>query len=411
MKENDDLSFLEKIEPKLDNFKHSGLAFRKLKETGKQQETNSIAKPPKKIGFGTTIESEKMAANIEKTSEARLHKSQSINYFDKQHLDMRKMDPRKAADFYIKKVSSEYHNEKYRNDRNPVQSDNIQRELVRNLTSAQESERMNSPNTSMEKENAFMDFAKSLGNGEGGTQKSRISSVKQIHSTGVVQTKETGSSNNYKKQSSHSSTKEGHQIPSEERIKRKAESFARLQSARRGLQPFDFKLPSETMIELRCILHPTIQRSWKCESDSWFPGMRQYYNTLKPKNINAVERKMKAQQHFKSEKQKYIIKDVEEARSKPIVRCSSNYMDPDRLDRQLQLEKDKNIIAKRTVYDPVYKKDKVTNVPFQTLFPKTELDQKDVFMNANQEYRPVSSHQFRERKKKDWVSQTDFKLF
>ena len=95
------------------------------------------------------------------------------------------------------------------------------------------------------------------------------------------------------------------------------------------------------MVEFRCMLHPTLTRDWKYTTDNWFPGMRHRHKQLRDaesKNkATIVERRVVPKQYFETKLFKYNEADVQEARSKPIVRCGSRYIDPDRKDRQEQL--------------------------------------------------------------------------
>jgi hypothetical protein len=170
------------------------------------------------------------------------------------------------------------------------------------------------------------------------------------------------------------------------------------------------------------MLHPTMKRDWNYPEDTWFPGMMTKNKELRQNNKETYvdERKVVSKQFFQTKVFQYNVADVEEARSKPIVRCSSAYIDPDRAVRQEQNEKDKKIICKKAVYDKVLKKERITNVPFYTLFKGNEAVRKDEKKAIDDDktdcpsvadYRPVSSHKFRDIDKGQWVSQKNFKLF
>ena len=391
VKENKDLDFLKNLQPNFENFKHSGYSCRKQKEAGKQQESNSIAKPPRKRGFGN--------AQVEATDKNKISfvgLQQTINDWDKPYTDIRKIDPKQVTDYYIKKVCRDYQSLM------TLEETNLHNKDGPNTHTRLESERPLSPGVSVRKEN-FLDNS----NNDVGSTRSKPALPGTKTTASPPQTR--GSTAKGKAIRISSSQQRLKPKESEPTLQSKAASYARLQSARRGPAPFEFALPDENAVEIRCMLHPTIQRAWKYETDTWFPGMRQYFKTLLPADKKVDERKVAPKQFFRSKLFQYNIEDVEEARSKPVVRCSSNYIEPDRVERQNQLEKDKLIIAKRTIYDKVTKKDKTVNVPFKTLFPKEEV--KTASIQHGEAYRPVSSHQFRENHKNNWVTPADFKLF
>lgn len=390
VKENKDLGFLDTLQPNFENFKHSGFSCRKLKEASKQQESNSIAKPPRKRGFGNPPVQE---PNDNKITLIGLQ--QTINDWDKPYTDIRKIDPKQVTDYYIKKVCRDYQSLM------TLEETNLGNREGTNHT-RQESERPLSPGVSIRKDNLLDNSNNDVGSNR---SKPILTATKPTAS----QTQTRCSTSKGKMIRISSSQQRLKPKVTEQSLQSKAASYARLQSARRGPAPFEFALPEENAVEIRCMLHPTIQRAWKYETDTWFPGMRQYFKTLLPADKKVEERKVEPKQYFKSKLFQYNIEDVEEARSKPVVRCSSNYIEADRLERQDQLEKDKLIIAKRTVYDKVTKKDKVVNVPFKTLFPKEEA--KAASIMHGEAYRPVSSHQFRENHRDRWVEAADFKLF
>lgn len=199
-----------------------------------------------------------------------------------------------------------------------------------------------------------------------------------------------------------------------------APAFKRLQDARKGHQPFNFEMPNQTITEMRCMLHPTMKRDWNYPEDTWFPGMMTKNKELREHQINdfaSDERKVIPKQYFQTKLFKYNEADVEEARSKPIVRCGSAYVDPDRVVRQQQNDKDKQIICKKKVYDRVLKKERIVNVPFYTLFKNKATSESKKNLEDDKtdctsaEYRPISAHKFRELDRGQWVSKQNFKLF
>lgn len=177
---------------------------------------------------------------------------------------------------------------------------------------------------------------------------------------------------------------------------------------------FHFELPEENAAELRCMLHPTIQRAWKIQTDTWFPGMREQTKELRDargkKEEMPVEGRIRSKHYFQTKLFKYSIEDVEEARHKFIIRGASDYIESDKKERQEQMKKDEGIIAKKTVLNKVTKKEEVLNVPFHTLFKRDIPVEKDLYLNRKEMYRPVSSHQFRSNQKQQWIDGA-FKLF
>lgn len=395
IKKSKDLEFLDIYQPNEDYFKHSGFACRAGQEN-KQMDFNSITKPYRHTGFGNT-------ARLEETQ----HKTNSTrhNLGDLSELirENPKMEAKKLGELCVKMACREYG-----------------RETIPTLESSYKS-KASAQQYIINRQPSFL--LQNQGNPRQG------SAVVMGAATPVPSRPTTAvspSSPDIKTgrpefiEPTVSITK-----PEPARIIRPSSSapaFKRLQASRKGHHPFDFDVPAETMVEIRCMLHPNIKRDWNYPTDTWFPGMM-----TKTKEINEKlhkpapeERRTKPKQYFESKLFQYNEADVQEARSKPIVRCASAYIDPDQAVRQAQLEKDKQIICKRTVYDRVLKKEKVINVPFYTLFKSKQYVQQvsdqqqeadKISTSTATEYRPISAHKFREKNKSQWVAKSDFKLF
>ena len=109
-------------------------------------------------------------------------------------------------------------------------------------------------------------------------------------------------------------------------------SFARPRSALHTL-PSDegHKLFTPSNYEnVESILHPNLPKGMKMPKSCWIPGYRSYFKSLsKQMNKNPVikARNFKRDNTFRPCKFQYSEKDTTEARSKPIIRCSSKYRD------------------------------------------------------------------------------------
>ena len=165
-------------------------------------------------------------------------------------------------------------------------------------------------------------------------------------------------------------------------------------------------------MEKKCQVHPSISKNCKMPPTGWIPGYRSYQNQDDRKGVIRVSRKNHGPKYFKSKIHQYDINSVEEARSKPIVRCSSAYISVDekmRKDEQLRLSK----IPLQQVYDEKTNNIKLKRINFETNFKekKTKQDDRLEFINQGTMYRPISSHQFRELDKKNWVANKNFSIF
>ena len=419
------MEFLKTYQTKSEIFRHSGLSI-KSGLIPKQVNTNSIIEPPKKIGFGnptTILESQPKTKT--------LYQSSSTPAIKNVHL----MDPRKAAALYVRQACIEYssivkptQSEKTL-QRVPSQDIMIEDEDLREekYTDDMKIPKKGSPSTSFLKNektegdtlqkntnkpkyasiqsrpHSSMTGARPSTAASHGVLVRKVNSKTQYHLKGDLAlskpnsaaTRTTAAPSAYE----HETTQED-----------LAEKKARILKARKGVEQFDFLLPEENMVEIRCMLHPTIPRTWKQPTDAWFPGMRT--KMLEAAAAVGVEnRKVEQKEYYKSKKFHYDEEAVEEARSKPIVRCASKYIDPDRLARQQQIEKDELILNKKVLYQGDKTREKVVSVPFYTLFPNTASPPNFEYANKGEDYRPVSAHKFREKKRDNWVSPRDFTVF
>lgn len=397
IKSHKDLEFLESFQSQLDTFKHSGYACRKGQDM-KQLDSNSIVNPQRNVGFG----------NVSSPNKSK--KSERVNWGEVGDLSSLitnnpKMDAKRLGDMCVKLACREHGRQPIPRTEPTDQSQLPERPAF--IMNRQASFQVYSNGPTLSRQTSLTGQG---GNspGQGRQATSMQVDIKNASSGRLQFVEPTVSVDNTER-------------PRIIRPSSSAPAFKRVQAARRGHKPFAFEVPPETMVEIRCMLHPQIKRDWHYNEDSWFPGMMTRTKELKEKmnNAQSEERRTQPKQFFQTKMFKYNEADVQEARSKPIVRCASAYMDPDRIDRQKQLAKDKHIICKRKVFDKVLKKEKVINVPFYTLFNAKEslgqqTSEKDPDAQTDctgQEYRPVSSHKFREKNKSQWVVKSDFKLF
>jgi hypothetical protein len=426
IKSGPDLEFLKTYQTKTEIFRHSGLSV-KAGLIPKQINTNSIVQAPKKTGFGNpTVILDKPAVN-------NLRYSSSTPAIKNVHL----MDPRKAAALYVRQACIEYSS------------------IIKPTQSEKALKKSSSLEQQIEEQNMMHDEGiQTLNNPRSGSPSTSMLKVDQLEAEASQKTKDFKSKEDNRFQSrpmspdigARPSTAASHGIlvrkfnnkqlnhqyragfktskPSSavtrttaapsateiDEIQQAEERRARVLKARKGVEQFDFKLPEENMVEIRCMLHPTIPRTWKQPIDAWFPGMRtKMSEATAPTGVNT--RKVEQKEYYKSKVFQYDEEAVQEARSKPIVRCASKYVDPDRLARQKQLENDRLIINKKVLHEGDKSKEKVVTVPFYTLFPyQTSLPKSD-YANRGEDYRPVSAHKFRDKSKSNWVSNRDFTVF
>lgn len=381
----------------MDTFKHSGFATRKG-QVIKQLESNSVARPYRNVGFGNT---ESRESNKKKRDPV----FSGTGDIDTLMRDNPTMDAKKLGELCVKAACRQHF-----------------RAIMPYISPTEDSQVAEKPAFTLNRQASFQVYTSgpvlsrqtsNIGNAQNTPMASRPTTAMPIDdkriSSGRPQFIEPTISADHSER------------PRVIRPSSSAPAFKRKQMARRGHEPFKYEVPPESMVEIRCMLHPNIKRDWNYNIDSWFPGMMTRTKEIIDNNHtgHTEERRTKPKQYFQTKQFLYNEEDVEEARSKPIVRCASAYIDPDRATRQAQLEKDTRIICKRKIYDRVLKKEKVINVPFYTLFKSSfkentkENDQeKDaVTISTSPEYRPVSSHKFRDKNKNQWIARSDFKLF
>ena len=114
---------------------------------------------------------------------------------------------------------------------------------------------------------------------------------------------------------------------------------------------------------------------------------------------------------FRPSKFQYSEKDATEARSKPIIRCSSKYLDF--ADRE-KLWRRNDDSGQKNHNGNTLQKNKSADYLFK--FKQNTQQDKDVsgdqrqFSLCNSLYRPVSSHKFRDLQKEKWVG-SSFKVY
>lgn len=195
----------------------------------------------------------------------------------------------------------------------------------------------------------------------------------------------------------------------------------------KATKKYHYQNPSNTVVDVRCMLHPGMSRDTFMKHNNWIPGQM---NTLiktpelhnevdedELDNLSTEERVIRVTSHkryFRSKINQYDIKRVEDARNKPTIRCSSAYLN----------DKQKELIELRTISAKFYKKNENFNiktgtmdynpVDFYTVFQKTasdvEKNHDNKYLNKGFKYRPVSEHKFRKIRPKHWVTPyKDFK--
>lgn len=424
LKTEPNLDFLRTYQSKTEIFRHSGLSI-KSGVIPKQVNTNSIVPPPKRTGFGNPIQV------ADKPLPKTLAGSSSTPAIRNVHL----MDPRKAAALYVRQACIEYssvvkptQSEKTLQKRNSrellIEDDDLHEDDAAQTLNAP---MKGSPSTSFLRgeptQNEQTANQKQETKPRHAAQSRPMSSMTGIRpstaaSHGILVRKVNSKTQQYltgdlglsKPNSAVTRTTAAPSINEVDETRAAEEKKARVIKARKGVEQFDFLLPEENMVEIRCMLHPTIPRTWKQPTDAWFPGMRT--KMLEAASHTGLQvRKVDQKEYYKSKVFQYDEAAVEEARSKPIVRCASKYIDPDREARQQQLEKDKHILNKKVLHQGDKTKEKVVNVPFYTLFPQAGAFQKAEYARGGEDYRPVSAHKFRDKVRSHWVSNRDFTVF
>lgn len=140
----------------------------------------------------------------------------------------------------------------------------------------------------------------------------------------------------------------------------------------------------------------------KMPPSSWVPGYRSKLNKYLSKRNDIVRASKLSGDKFRKTKFQYKEKDVEDARSKPIIRCSSKYMSKFDIEMEKEKKRKRKILVKRKVLDKKTGKVKEEPVDFNTNFRNEKLKRNN-FLNMKVKYRPVSAHKFRKLDKKRWV--------
>lgn len=428
IKKNKDLGFLESYEPNADNFRHSGFTCRQG-VTVKPAEYNSIRARQPKIGFGDHKWKEEMSKRIQTQREENPSNLAGCNQMTLK--EIMKTDPRKTAAIYVKKACDEYQKNLQPYDaleENRIFSSRVNTQTEGEVLSprvleteetcegfqiqlepatsqqTRQSQRLPEkvePAVSKQQEALHLKNLKGLKGSAGLSERPTTATATRCSSGGL------------RRPFSGISTG---RLTSARTVK--DPNFKRQQAARNGLQPFEFEAPQESAVEIRCMLHSEIPRRWKLPSDPWCPGLLTRNQELRDRigNPGRTQRIMPPQQFYKSKVFQYCEEDVQEARTKPIVRLGGDYIEPARKAAQEQLEEDKKIIHSRTVYDPVLRREKEVKLPFYTLFNQKDKEKARAELGSAGdasagEYRPASAHKFRENRPGKWVAGRNFRLY
>jgi len=171
----------------------------------------------------------------------------------------------------------------------------------------------------------------------------------------------------------------------------------------------DFKMTKKNLMEYKCGLHPLIPKDCKMPPSSWVPGFRKYFQASL--RTLGVEEPLKAKKFMLSgynKKSKFIYneKDVMEARSKPIIRCASEYLTEEEKYRREHKERDKKILKTKFI-DPksgVYVQKPIV---FKNVFGARSQEEefnKGKFLNIGVQYNPTSDHEYRSVEPNKWIA-------
>lgn len=166
------------------------------------------------------------------------------------------------------------------------------------------------------------------------------------------------------------------------------------------------------------MLHPNLNINFKIKPSNWIPGMRtEFKNILKNRNIveSGVKRARSAAMPIKTKKAllEKSLKDLEYARSRPMIRCSSAYIDKH---KQRMIEdklKMKNTLEKKNSYNRKTKKLELVPVDFVVPLKKNSgkyFSQVEFSRDHLDDYLPVSEFKFRRRDRSKWIEKSGFKL-
>lgn len=180
------------------------------------------------------------------------------------------------------------------------------------------------------------------------------------------------------------------------------------------------------------ILHPNFPKTLKMPKNCWIPGYRSHFKKLeKQMNKNPIikGKKFTRDNTFRPCKFQYSEKDATEARSKPIIRCSSKYRDFRERQkiwiRGEHMERSAPENSKGGTFGNTKNRSLMTTIRkaqsskalFKKRFRQTIADNKDIsgqrrkYLHSQTKYRPVSSHKFRTLDKRKWVGKSSFKVF
>lgn len=142
----------------------------------------------------------------------------------------------------------------------------------------------------------------------------------------------------------------------------------------------------------------------------WVPGYRSKLEKFISRRDDVVRAPKMKPDKFRKSKFQYNEEDVSEARSKPIIRCSSKFTTKEENERKEEKIRRRKILVKRRVVDKKTGEIKDEPVEFRTLFRRTSY-KRDNFLNKKVKFRPASAHKFREVDKRKWVGGGDFTVF
>lgn len=149
----------------------------------------------------------------------------------------------------------------------------------------------------------------------------------------------------------------------------------------------------------------------------WIPGYRSKFKELDKERKDIVKaKKVKNDAKFRKSKWVYNEEDVIEARSKPIIRCSSAYLDQHHKNKFfMRSENSKKILKKKSYFDKKTKTLRAKPVGFSTRFKKLRFDQnvggkKTGYLNSKEAFKEVNFKKLWRKKEKDkWMGES-FKI-
>jgi len=174
----------------------------------------------------------------------------------------------------------------------------------------------------------------------------------------------------------------------------------------------DLKLTNKNLMEFKCSLHPNISKACRMPPTAWVPGYKRTYIANDSWNEKVVRaKKLFRPTYFKSKQHHYDPISVEEARSKPIVRCSSAYITQEELRRREEKIREDRVPS-TSVMLKNSKRMITKKLNFKTRFSTSDLkgigNTEIPFLHSQTKYRNINSHSFRVNDKKRWIA-GDFK--